>query len=463
MPSAIPRGVETKAAGGGGGGSAPPAKPSSAPFRAPRAADVCVSRVVDIEENVWSPILGLKGKIDASVTVLVKRRQADIRNFSVRTHSNSNNNNSNNSSTNINNSNNSSTNSNNSNNSNSSSAQPEARSFWSTVAGAAPACTPRLLRSASAPDQASFSLSHNNNNNNINNNMPSRLMTRAATTATAATAATTAAANARQSYAPVTAVTMPLELKTGKHKSVFHRSQLALYTLLMSDRYDCDVTSGLLCYLQIACKDPEPECTVVEAARPELRALIIQRNRLAVFLSAPTLAASIPPAHDASRGLCETCFVGQACAEYRRAYRADPHESELELDPELSALFERRARHLGASHAAYLRHWHELVHLEMSEVEASKKEIWTVPAEEREAQGKCLAGMAVVAAVHTPEGGTYFTFRRAAAAGAGQSYAGAQPPPLSAALLRSKLTEGDMVVLSALNTAPGMQRDCVWE
>lgn len=33
-----------------------------------------LSQVRDIEENVWSPTYGLKGKIDVSSTLLVKRR-----------------------------------------------------------------------------------------------------------------------------------------------------------------------------------------------------------------------------------------------------------------------------------------------------------------------------------------------------------------------------------------------------
>jgi hypothetical protein len=32
---------------------------------------VCVNKVLDIEENIWSPMFGLKGKIDASVQVLL--------------------------------------------------------------------------------------------------------------------------------------------------------------------------------------------------------------------------------------------------------------------------------------------------------------------------------------------------------------------------------------------------------
>lgn len=33
---------------------------------------VCINKLLDIEENIWSPMFGLKGKIDASVQVVLK-------------------------------------------------------------------------------------------------------------------------------------------------------------------------------------------------------------------------------------------------------------------------------------------------------------------------------------------------------------------------------------------------------
>jgi hypothetical protein len=34
---------------------------------------VCISKLLDIEENIWSPMFGLKGKIDASMQVVLKK------------------------------------------------------------------------------------------------------------------------------------------------------------------------------------------------------------------------------------------------------------------------------------------------------------------------------------------------------------------------------------------------------
>ncbi len=46
-----------------------------------------------------------------------------------------------------------------------------------------------------------------------------------------------------------TTLTVPFELKTGKHSSAAHKAQTSLYTLLLSDRYgklDCHVRSFCL-------------------------------------------------------------------------------------------------------------------------------------------------------------------------------------------------------------------------
>ena len=40
-------------------------------------------------------------------------------------------------------------------------------------------------------------------------------------------------------------LTVPFELKTGKHQSAAHKAQTSLYTLLLSDRYGMQSTSGL--------------------------------------------------------------------------------------------------------------------------------------------------------------------------------------------------------------------------
>lgn len=74
-------------------------------------------------------------------------------------------------------------------------------------------------------------------------------------------------------------LTVPLEFKTGKKdNNETHRAQTALYTLLLSDRYDINVTCGVLYYLETS------KTFRVQAIRTEIRHMIIQRNELACFV-----------------------------------------------------------------------------------------------------------------------------------------------------------------------------------
>ncbi|CAD0023423.1 unnamed protein product [Aureobasidium pullulans] len=75
------------------------------------------------------------------------------------------------------------------------------------------------------------------------------------------------------------ALTVPFEVKTGRNTTnTSHRAQTALYTLLLSDRYDLDVIYGLLYYME------NSSVTRIPAIRHELRHMIMQRNELACYV-----------------------------------------------------------------------------------------------------------------------------------------------------------------------------------
>src|SRR5690554_4429337 len=69
-------------------------------------------------------------------------------------------------------------------------------------------------------------------------------------------------------------LTVPFEVKTGKNTSTHHTAQTALYNLLLSDRYDIDIASGILYYTETSLTMRIP------TIRRELRQMIMQRNRL---------------------------------------------------------------------------------------------------------------------------------------------------------------------------------------
>lgn len=234
---------------------------------------------------------------------------------------------------------------------------------------------------------------------------------------------------------------MPFEIKTGKSVGgMEHRAQTMLYTLLMADRYDDEVDSGLLWYSQSG------ELIKVQAARNEVRGLVIARNEFATYLHrrgtlsgphvrgcAPDPAAAMPGAEDEDEDedefgcfdddpmeadepkpllpapiddhrSCKWCYVGDACMVYRRAT-----EGVLALndDPDepMQALFEARAGHLTDHQAQFFNNWERLISLEEQEVVRFKKEIWTMGADERAKVGRCLANVRVDGAFVPAKGG----------------------------------------------------------
>lgn len=125
--------------------------------------------------------------------------------------------------------------------------------------------------------------------------------------------------------------TMPFEIKTGRPNiGMEHRAQTMLYTLLMAERYGVNVPSGLLYYTQ------SEEVVRVPAARNEIRALVIARNEMALYMmrragdkSANNDHADnatntdieadlfLPQTIDDAR-ICGKCYTLDACMLYRK-------------------------------------------------------------------------------------------------------------------------------------------------
>ncbi|KAL8281473.1 hypothetical protein RQP46_006157 [Phenoliferia psychrophenolica] len=215
--------------------------------------------------------------------------------------------------------------------------------------------------------------------------------------------------------------TLPFEIKTGKSAGgMEHRAQTMLYTLLMSDRYDQDIESGLLFYSQTN------EVLRVTAARNEIRGLMIVRNEFATYLhrrmtlskadqwsptsssddadspSSPSPSPSpsddeplplLPPPIDDPRS-CKWCYTRDACMLFRRAVEGELSISD-DVDDPLQIAFDDRTGYMTDTHAEFFKKWEKLISLEEQELVRFKKEIWTLGAEERMRVGRCLANMAI--------------------------------------------------------------------
>ncbi|OIW07362.1 hypothetical protein TanjilG_10197 [Lupinus angustifolius] len=146
---------------------------------------------------------------------------------------------------------------------------------------------------------------------------------------------------------------MPLEFKTGKssnsqarfwclllinHKSlVEHRAQVILYTLLMSERYQKTIDSGLLYYLQ------SDQTQGIVAERSDLVGLIMRRNELASDILKALTLQQLPPITEGSG---------------------------------LGNVFDSHTNHLTSTHSKFLCHWDRLIDLEAKGTELLKKQVW---------------------------------------------------------------------------------------
>ncbi|EFP83834.1 uncharacterized protein PGTG_09547 [Puccinia graminis f. sp. tritici CRL 75-36-700-3] len=208
----------------------------------------------------------------------------------------------------------------------------------------------------------------------------------------------------------------PLEIKTGRQPSgIEHIAQTMLYTLLLSDRYNLDITAGLLFYTS------RDDLIRVRVVKDELRHLVMARNRLARFMhSEPSYSPEIalpdptdledledltvcdlPPDNpilpepiDNDRACCR-CFEVEGCMLYRKTVeQVDSIPPQKGID-RLRELYERKTSHLTPVHTEFFRRWEALVSHEEKELGKLKKQIWTMSADEREQTGNTLANMVI--------------------------------------------------------------------
>ncbi|KAK4547339.1 hypothetical protein LTR36_000995 [Oleoguttula mirabilis] len=210
----------------------------------------------------------------------------------------------------------------------------------------------------------------------------------------------------------------PFEVKTGRTtQSPAHRAQTALYTLLLSDRYDVAVQAGILYYLESS--------TISRIAPPinEIRQMVQQRNRLAAYIHRakhPRMgdgkdeASAVQTQEIEESGLptllknpfkCGRCYAQQSCFTYHALVEQGTADSAGMIDDgkkNHSLVWHEAVGHLAlsaknqtdaAALKAWFAKWDKLLTFEESETSRYKKELWTMPSAEREAAGRCFGNL----------------------------------------------------------------------
>ncbi|KAK5116011.1 hypothetical protein LTR62_000467 [Meristemomyces frigidus] len=218
---------------------------------------------------------------------------------------------------------------------------------------------------------------------------------------------------------PTRRLIAPLEVKTGRTtQSVEHRAQTALYTLLLSDRYDVAVKAGILYYLESS--------TTSRIAPPavEIRQMIQSRNQLVAYIYAAKHpdtqpaqdrdSASITHDIEDAAGLppvlknpfkCGRCYAQQVCFTYHALGEGGSAVTAGMVGDgkkNHGLVWQEAVGHLvldttnkeqSQQLQTWFRKWDRLLTLEEGETSRVRKELWTTTSAEREAIGRCFGNL----------------------------------------------------------------------
>lgn len=156
---------------------------------------------------------------------------------------------------------------------------------------------------------------------------------------------------------------MPFELKTGKRTDVLsHRTQMMLYSLMLSDKYNRKISNGMLTYLTTS------KSEVLETKPHERNSVIQGRNLLVQALGDPDL----PPVVKNS-SMCSRCSAAETCMVYHKAVEGGDSKS-----AGVGTLFSEKTEHLKPAHVKFIKKWEDIIAIEdANSCKNSNKDIWT--------------------------------------------------------------------------------------
>lgn len=175
---------------------------------------------------------------------------------------------------------------------------------------------------------------------------------------------------------------VPLEVKTGKSTTIIpHRSQTALYTLMLHDRYSCPVNFGILYY------SSNSETIVVPAVNDEIHNLLAIRNEVATYMREDTREM---PDVIYDQGQCDRCYQKSECMLYYRLYDTYVKESQGEDGGSTAnkARFMVETEHVTEKDSQFFNYWDALLTKEGADGAVFKREVWTMMSKDREKEGR---------------------------------------------------------------------------
>ena len=220
-------------------------------------------------------------------------------------------------------------------------------------------------------------------------------------------------------------LTAPLEVKSGKNVTTTHTAQTALYNLLLSDRYDINITSGFLYYMQTS------QTLRIPTIRRELRHMIMMRNQLAVYIREGSV--QLPPMVK-RQNLCGRCYAQTSCFIYHKL--ADDGTAETSG---MGEKFDEIVQHLTPIHRDFFVKWEKLLTMEEKETQKFKRELWTMTSSARERLGRCFGDVVIDQVLEQAESSKINRFK--------YTFVKRAPAP-GFSFVESQLTVGEPIVVS---------------
>lgn len=188
---------------------------------------------------------------------------------------------------------------------------------------------------------------------------------------------------------------VPLEVKTGKHRSLAHETQGLIYNLLLSDRYEVPSEFFLLLYTR------NNEITKYPRKLHSVKHVLMFRNQMANQLkyqlkeitSKERYTKSLPPILQNS--ICDSCSAKQPCMVLNKLLEEGTSEESGLKNEE----YEMLTGHLQNSfdkNRAFLEKYIDLIRKEESSISGLSKEIFLMDSKTRESlSGRCISNLAV--------------------------------------------------------------------
>lgn len=195
---------------------------------------------------------------------------------------------------------------------------------------------------------------------------------------------------------------VPLELKTGKSKSISHEAQGLIYTLLLNDRYEIPVDFYLLLYTR------KNEITKYPYVLHSIKHVLMFRNQMTTKLKHrlkeirdfEPLKQTLPPLLQSS--YCDSCNFKAPCMVINNLLEGGKGDSSGLKNGE----FELLTNHLLPNHlenARFFKKYDDLITKEESSVMCVNQNIFLSRGESRESAGDhCLSNLKVVKSASDP-------------------------------------------------------------